>query len=151
FSRIAPAKGLPALLRGLGPGDDPTIYATAADVAARAFRVFADVALRMPDDGDAALVVLRDAPRLSHPDRARVLPGLARSWSPEVREGSAYLWRLRPGAADAQALAALTLDPAVGVRRAAAPAAAGIHAWALLERLAVDPHPSVRREAALAI
>jgi len=151
FSRIAPEKGLPVLLRSLRPGDDPTVFAAAADLAAPAFRVFADIALRMPDDGDEALVVLRVAHRLNHPDLPRLLPVLARSRSPEVREGIATLWRQRPDTADAEALAALTLDPAAGVRRAAARTASAIRSWGLVERLAADPDPSVRREAALSI
>src|SRR5262249_11223308 len=125
--------------------------AAAAELVATAFRVFADVALRMPDDGDEALVVLRVARLLSHPDLPRLLPVLARSRAPEVREGIASLWQQRPDVADAQALAALTLDPAAGVRRRAARTASAIRAWGLLERLALDPDPSVRREAALSI
>jgi HEAT repeat protein len=151
FSKIAPEKGLPVLLHGLRPGDDATVFAAAADLAGPAFRVFADLALRMPDDGDEALVVLGVARRLSHPDLPRLLPVLARSRSPEVREGIASLWRQRPDTADAEALATLTLDPAAGVRRAAARAASAIRSWGLLERLAADPDPSVRREAALSI
>ena len=96
-------------------------------------------------------MVLRVAQRLNHPDLARLLPVLARSRSPEVREVIATLWRERPDLADAEALAALTLDPAAGVRRAAARAASAIRAWGLLDRLAEDPDPSVRRQAALSI
>ena len=141
FSKLPPEKGLPILLRALRPGDDSTVFAAAAEVAAPAFRDFADVALRIPDDGDEALVVLRIAQRLTHPDLPRLLPVLARSRSPEVREAIATLWRERPDIADAEALAALTLDPAAGVRRAAARAAAAIRAWGLLDRLAGDPDP----------
>ncbi len=151
FSKVAPEKGFPILLRALRPGDDATVFAAAADLAAPAFRVFADVALRIPDDGDEALVVLRIAQRLSHPDLPRLLPVLARSRSPEVREVIATIWRERPEVADAEALAALTLDPAAGVRRASAHAASAIRAWSLLDRLAGDPDPSVRREAAISI
>ena len=151
FSKLAPENGLPILLRALRPGDDSSVFAAAAEVAAPAFRVFADVALRIPDDGDEALVVLRVAQRLNHPDLPRLLPVLARSRSPEVREVIATLWRERPDVADAEALAALTLDPAAGVRRAAARAASAIRAWGLLDRLAEDPDPSVRRQAALSI
>src|SRR5262249_1760514 len=89
FSKVAPEKGLPVLLGGLRPGGGPTVFAAAAELVATAFRVFADVALRMPDDGDEALVVLRVARLLSHPDLPRLLPVLARSRAPEVREGIA--------------------------------------------------------------
>jgi HEAT repeat protein len=139
------------VIGSLRPGDDPTVFSAVADLAAPAFRTFADLALRMPDDGDEALVAVHVARRLTHPDLPRLLPVLARSRSPEVREAIATLWRQRPEVADAEALAALTLDPAVGVRRAAARAAAAIRSWSLLQRLAADPDRSVRRETALAI
>jgi HEAT repeat protein len=151
FSRIPPEKGLPVVIRSLKPGDDPTVFAAVADLAAPGFRVFADLALRMPDDGDEAMVAVRIARRLQHPDLPRLLPVLARSRSPEVREAIAALWRQRPETADAESVAGLILDPAVGVRRAAARAAAAIRSWSLLGRLAIDPDPSVRRETALAV
>jgi len=151
FSRIPPEKGLPVVIRSLKPGDDPTVFAAVADLAAPSFRVFADLALRMPDDGDEAMVAVRIARRLNHPDLPRLLPVLARSRSPEVREAIAALWRQRPETADAESLAPLTLDPAVGVRRAAARTAAAIRSWSLLWRLAADPDPSVRRETTLAV
>ena len=151
FSKIPPAKGLPAVIRSLRPGDDATVFAAVAELAAPAFRVFADVALRMQDDGDEALVVMQIARRLNHPDLPRLLPVLARSRSPEVRESVASLWRSRPETADAAALAALTLDPAVSVRQAAARAAAAIRSWSLLDRMAADPDPAVRRVVALEI
>ena len=52
--------------------------------------------------------------------------------------------------ADAESVEALILDPAAGVRQAAARAAAATRSWSLLGRLAIDPDPSVRRETALA-
>ncbi len=151
FSKIPPATGLPVLIRGLRPGDDPTVFAVASEVLAPSFREFADFALRMHDDGDEALSVVQIARRLTHPDLPRLLPVLARSRSPEVREAIASLWTGRPDTADAASLAALTLDPAAGVRRTAARAAAAIRSWSLLDRMASDPDPVVRREVALAI
>lgn len=150
FSRVPPEEGLPAAIRSLRPDEDPSIFAAVADLAAPGFRVFADLALRMPDDGDEAMVVVRIARRLRHPDLPRLLPVLARSRSPEVRAEIAELWRQRPEMADAESVAALILDPAAGVRRAAARAAAATRSWSLLGRLAIDPDPSVRRETALA-
>ena len=151
FSKIPPARGLPVVIRTLRPGDDPTVFVAVAELVGPAFRTFADLALRMPDDGDEAMVVVRVARRLTHPDLPRLLPVLARSRSPEVREAVASLWQRRPETADAESLAALVLDPAVGVRRIAARAAASIRSWSLLGRLAADPDPSVRREVAIAI
>lgn len=151
LARIRPEQGLPAAIQSLKPGDDPTVFAAVADLAAPNFRVFADLALRTPDEGDEAMVIARIARRLQHPDLPRLLPVLARSRAPEVRETIADLWRHRPEVADAESLAALTLDPAVGVRRGAARAAAAVRSWSLLARLAADPDPSVRRETALAV
>jgi HEAT repeat protein len=151
FSRIAPEKGLPLALRSLRPGDDPAIFAAVAELATPNFKAFADLALRMPDEGEEALVLVRVARSVTHPDLPRLLPVLARSRSPEVRGAIAELWAERPEVAEVASLAALTLDPAAGVRRTAARAVAAIRSWSLLERLAADPDPSVRREVALAI
>ncbi len=151
FSRIAPDKGLPLVLRSLRPGDDPAVFAAVAELATPNFKTFADLALRMPDDGAAALVLVRVARDVHHPDLPRLLPVLARSRSPEVRGAIAELWTRRPEAADASSLAALTLDPAAGVRRTAAHAVSAIRSWSLLEGMAADPDPSVRREVAMAI
>ena len=151
FSRIPPEEGLPAVIRSLRPGEDPSIFAAVTDLASASFRVFADLALRMPDDGDEAMVVVRIARASGHPDLRRLLLVLARSRSPEVRAEVASVWRQRPETADAESVAALILDPAVGVRRAAVRAAAATRMWSLLGRLAVDPDASVRRETALAV
>lgn len=151
FSKIPPDKGLSVLVRGLRPGDDPTVFTAASEALAPSFREFADFALRMHDDGDEALSVVQIARRLNHPDLPRLLPVLARSRSPEVREAIASLWVARPETADAASLAALTLDPAAGVRRTAARAAGAIRSWSLLDRMASDPDALVRREVALAI
>lgn len=151
FSKLPPARGFPAVIRSLRPDDDPTVFAAAADLVAPAFRLFVDHALHIPGDSDEALVVVRIAQRLDHPDLPRLLQKLARSRSPEVREAVASLWASRPETADAESLAALTLDPAAGVRRIAAHGAAAIRSWSLLDRMAADPDPAVRREVALAI
>lgn len=151
FSKIAPDKGLPIVIRSLRPGDDPGVFAAAAELATPGFKAFADLALRMPDDGDEALALVRVARGVTHPDLPRLLPVLARSRSPEVREAIAALWWQRPEVTDATSLAGLTLDPAAGVRRTAAHAAAAVRSWSLLERMAADPDPTVRREVALAI
>jgi HEAT repeat protein len=151
LSRVAPEKALPVVLRSLRPGDDPAIFTAVADLATPNFKTFADLALRMPDDATEALVLVRVARGVNHPDLPRLLPVLARSRSPEVRGAIAELWAQRPDVAEVASLAALTLDPAAGVRRIAARAVAAIRSWSLLEGLAADPDPSVRREVALAI
>jgi HEAT repeat protein len=151
FSKIQPAAGFPVVIRALRPGDDPSVFAAAAELMAPAFQTFADHALRVSGDGDEATAVMRIAGRIDHPDLPRLLQSLARSRSPEVREAVASLWASRPETANAESLAALTLDPAAGVRRVAARSAAAMRSWVLLERLAADPDSSVRREVALSI
>ena len=151
FSRIPPEQGFRTLLRSLRPNDDSTVFGAVADLVTPSFRVFADRALAMPDDGDEALVAVRVARRVGHPDVQRLVRPLARSRSPEIREAVAAFWRSRPETTDAESLAALTLDPAAGVRRAAARAAAAVRSWGLLDRMAGDPDASVRREVALAV
>lgn len=151
FSRIPLEQAFPTLLRSLRPNDDATVYGTVADLVTSSFRVFTEHALKMPDDGDEAIVAVRVARYVGHPDVQRLVRPLARSRSPEVREAVASFWRSRPETVDAESLAALTLDPAVRVRRAAARAAAAVRSWGLLDRMANDPDATVRREVALAV
>jgi HEAT repeat protein len=105
----------------------------------------------VPLDGQEAVLVAQVARYVHHPELPRLLPVLARSGSPSVREAIALLWRHRPDVVDAPSLDALTMDPVVAVRREAAGAAAGAGAWELLGRMAEDPEADVRREVALAL
>ena len=86
-----------------------------------------------------------------HHDLPRLLPVMARSGAPAVREAIATLWRHRPDVVDLAGLEALTMDPVVSVRREAAGAAGGVESWPLLSRMAEDPDAEVRREVAVAI
>jgi HEAT repeat protein len=151
FAGIAPERGLPILLRTLRADDDPAVLASAAELAEAAFPAFVDFALGVSPDGPEALAVAQVARYVHHPELPRLLPALARSGSPSVREAIAALWSHRPETVDDAALQALTLDPVVGVRREAAGAAAGGAAWDLLARMAEDPDPVVRRDVALAL
>ena len=151
FARIAPERGLPSLLRSLRPGDDPAVLASVAELAEAAFHTFVDLALGLPLDGQEAVLVAQVARYVHHPELPRLLPVMARSGSPEVREAIAALWRHRPDVVDGAGLQALTLDPVVRVRREAAGAAAGAERWDLLARMAEDPDPDVRREVALVL
>jgi hypothetical protein len=151
FARVEPEKGLPILLQGLQADDDPAVLAAVAEQAEMAFSEFAKLSLAFPPESDEALMVARVARYVHHPELQRLLPSLAVSGSPEVREAVATLWRHRPEAADFQAIDALTLDPVPSVRREAAAAAAAAERWDLLERMIEDPDPAVRREVALVL
>jgi HEAT repeat protein len=134
FARIAPERGLPSLLHTLRADDDPAVLASVAEVAEAAFHTFVDLALGMPLDVREAVLVAQVARYIHHPELPRLLPVMARSGSPEVREAIAALWRHRPDVVDGAALDALVVDPVVGVRREAAGAAAGAERWDLLGR-----------------
>jgi HEAT repeat protein len=150
FARITPERGLPSLLQTLRADDDPAVLASVAELAEAAFHTFVDLALGLPLDGQEAVLVAQVARYVHHPELPRLLPVMARSGSPAVREAMAALWRHRPDVVDAAALQALTLDPVVAVRLEAAGAAAGGACWDLLARMAEDPDPEVRREVAVA-
>jgi len=151
YAKIAPERGLRSLLRSLGPDDDPAVLISVAKLAESAFPAFAELTLELPPDGQEALLAARVARFIHHAELPRLLPPMARSGSPAVREAIAMLWRQRPQAVDGAALEALTLDPARGVRRQAAGAAAAADRWDLIARMAEDPDPDVRRELALVL
>ena len=151
FARISPERGLPSLMETLRADDDPAVLASVAELAEAAFPTFVDLALGMPLDGREAMLVAQVARYVHHPELPALLPVMARSGSPAVRTSIAELWRHRPDVVDDVALQALTLDPVVSVRLAAAGAAAGGRCWDLVARMAEDPDPAVRREVALAL
>jgi HEAT repeat protein len=151
FARIPPEHGLPSLLQTLRADDDPAVLASVAELAEAAFHTFVDLALGMPLDGHQALLVAQVARYVHHPELPRLLPVMARSGAPAVREAIATLWRHRPNVVDLAGLQALTMDPVVAVRREAAGAAGGAECWPLLARMADDPDAEVRREVAVAI
>jgi HEAT repeat protein len=151
FARVAPERAFPALFGAARADDDPAVLAAVAEVAERGFPGFAAFARALPADGDAAVLLARAARYLHHPELPRLLPPLARSGAPEVREAVAALLRHQPGAAQPGMLEALAADPAGATRREAAGAAAVAGRWDLLERMSDDPDAEVRREVALAI
>ena len=151
FARIPPERGLPSLLQTLRADDDPAVLASVAELAEAAFHTFVDLALGMPLDGHEAVLVAQVARYVHHRELPRLLPVMARSGAPAVREAIATLWRHRPDVADLAGLEALTMDPVVAVRREAAGAAGGVECWPLLARMADDPDAEVRREVAVAI
>ena len=151
FARVPAERAFPALLRALRADDDPALLASVAELAEAAFPAFVDYVLGAALDGEQALLIVRVARLVHHPELVRLLPALARSGSPEIRQAIAALFRHRPGAADGVLLEGLVADPVVGVRTEAAGAAAAAGRWDLLEQVADDPDAGVRREAALAL
>jgi HEAT repeat protein len=151
FARVPPARALARLIQLLRPHDDPSVLAAAAGLAEAHFPVFAQVALRLPQDSEGAVLVIRIARHIAHPELLGLLPTFAGSSSPEVRAAVADLWRNRPDTADATALEALILDPEISVRRAAAGAALAAERYDLLETMVEDPDAGVRREVALVL
>ncbi|HEY5940111.1 MAG TPA: hypothetical protein VIT87_04775, partial [Gemmatimonadales bacterium] len=146
-----PARALARLIQLLRADDDPLVLAAAAGLAEEHFALFAQVALELPVESERAVVVLRIARHLNHPELPSLLPTFARSSSPEVRAAAVDLWRNRPDLANPASLEALTVDPEISVRRAAAGAALAAERYDLLESMTRDPDPGVRRQVALVL
>lgn len=151
FSKVSPGRALARLIRELRVDDEPAVFAAAAALAEAHFPAFAEAALGLPLDGDRAVVVIRVARHLHHPDLQELLPPLAASGSPEVRGAVAELWRWRPDTADPASLEALATDPVVWVRRSAAGAALASERYDILDRMTQDPDATVRREVAVVL
>ena len=151
FTRVAPARALARLIQLLRVDDDPAVLAAAAGLAEEHFPLFAQVALGLPPESERAVLVIRIARHIVHPDLPGLLPPFARSSSPEVRAAVVDLWRNRPDIADPASLEALTVDPEISVRRAAAGAALAGERYDLLEAMIQDPDAGVRREVAIAL
>jgi HEAT repeat protein len=151
FATIPPERGLPRLLQTLHADDDPAVLSAVAERAEAAFHAFVDLALGLPLDGQEAVLVARVARYIHHPELPRLLPVMARSGSPEVREAIAELWRYRADVVDVRSLEALVLDPVVSVRRVAAGAAGAARRWELLTRMVEDPDAGVRHEVGLVL
>ncbi|MEO8089103.1 MAG: HEAT repeat domain-containing protein [Gemmatimonadales bacterium] len=151
FSRVAPARALARLIQLLRADDDPAVLAAAASLAEEHFGFFAQVAQGLPPESERAVLVIRITRHMNHAELAGLLPLFARSSSPEVRAAVVDLWRNRPDLADPASLEALTVDPEISVRRAAAGAALAAERYDLLERMTRDPDASVRRQVALVL
>ncbi|MEP6572492.1 MAG: HEAT repeat domain-containing protein [Gemmatimonadota bacterium] len=149
FSRVAPDKALPALVRMIRADDDePTLKAVATQAEA-AFEVFAEVTLGLAADAKEGVIVARTARFIHHPDLPRLLPALAKSGNPSVRQAVAELWTHRPELADEVSLEEMSIDPGAEVRRAAAQAWIAVRRFDRAESMLADPDPSVRLEIAL--
>jgi len=151
FARARTRSALPGLVQALKPDDDPAVLAAAAALAEEHFDDFAIVVRALPPDGERAILALRIARYVIHPELAAILPRFALSESPDVRDAVTDLWKNRPDIADAPSLQALTQDPDTSIRRHAAAAALASARHDLLKNMTGDPDPSVRREIALAM
>jgi HEAT repeat protein len=149
LSRVSPERALPIVLRNLTPGDDPSVAEAAAELAQSGFSSLMRLVGGIPPDSKEALLLAQIAQHIRHPDLPQLLTPLLRSPAPEVREAVASLWSYRPDLLDRRALEELSVDPAVGVRRAVAGAAVAGEHGELLDRLLGDPDPDVRRAVAL--
>jgi HEAT repeat protein len=151
FSRVPPGRALAKLIGALRVDEDPAVLAAVAGLAEKHFSAFAEVALGVPVDSDRAILVIRIARHIQHPDLAALLPQIARSGSPEVRGAIAELWRYRPDTADPASLEALAVDPVIFVRQSAVAAAFAADRYDFLERMTQDPDATVRRQVALVL
>jgi HEAT repeat protein len=151
FARVPPSRAFPRLIQALRLDDDAAVLAAAAGLAEEHFPAFRDATLAMPLQDSRAVLVARLSRYIHHPDLFSLLPPLARSSAPEVRGAVAQVWRHRPDINDPVSLEALTLDPVISVRLAAAEAAAAAERYDLLDHMTQDPDPGVRREVAIAV
>jgi HEAT repeat protein len=151
FSKVAPERVFPKLIRSLRPDDDPAVLAAVADLAGQQFPSFQDAVSAMPLDPAQTVLLVRVARFIHHPGLSSLMRPLSRSGWAEVREAVAELGRQRPDATDAEALDALTTDPLIAVRHAAAGAAAAAERYDLLERMTQDPDGGIRRQVAIAL
>jgi len=154
FGRIAPDRALPSLIRMLQPdADDPVVLQAVASQAEANFDTFVDLTLGLGAGGPELVTIAKVARHIRHPRLPALLPPMAASRAPEVREALVRLWSHRPDLIDARLLVALAQDPVVAVRVAAAAAcAAGNRSdgLAALAVLAADPAAEVQAMAAVA-
>jgi HEAT repeat protein len=151
FGRVRPESALPELIQALKPDDDPAVLASAAALAEEHFNEFAGVVRALSPDSERAILALRIARYVMHPELSDLLPRFALSESPDVRDAVTDLWTNRPDTADPESLRALTEDPDTSIRRHAAGAALASGRYDLLKSMTRDPDPSVRRHVGLAL
>lgn len=150
FTRIAPHRALPRLVRMLQPGvDDPALLAEVARQAEGGFDAFVDLMLGVGAGGAEQVSVCRVARYLRHPRLPEVLAPIASSRAPEAREALTRLWSHRPDLGAPHLLTALAQDPVPAVRAAAGVAAVAMGRAEALAPLADDPVVEVRALAAL--
>ncbi len=150
FGRIAPDRALPNLMKMLRPDDDdPVVLQAVATQAESSFDTFVDLTLGLGLGGRELVIAARVARYIHHPRLPSLLPPMAQSRAPEVRQALAELWQHRPELIDAALLGRLAQDPVVPVRLAAARAWVAAGRADGLAALVTDPDPAVRRETAL--
>lgn len=151
FARIAPDRALPSLIRMLQPVDDDAVVLRAvASQAEASFATFVDLTLGLGAGGPELVTVSKVARYIRHPHLPALLPPMAASRAPEVREALVRLWCHRPDLIDAALLESLARDPVVAVRVAVACACAAGDSSNGLAALAGDPAEEVQAMAALA-
>lgn len=151
FSRVAPERTFQKLLRALRPDDDSAVLAAGAELAEENFPAFREAVAALPFDSAQAVLLVRVARFIHHPDLSVLLPPFARSSWPEVREAVAELWRQRPDLVEPDGIDGLVSDPLITVRLASAGAASAAQRYDLLERMTQDPDPGVRRQVAITL
>jgi HEAT repeat protein len=151
FSRVDPARALARLIQQLRVDDDPAVLAAAAGLAEEHFTLFAQAARVVPPESERAVLVIRIARHIVHPDLPALLTPFTRSISAEVRAALVDLWRNRPDIVDPISLEALTVDPEISVRRGTVGAALAAERYDLLEAMIQDPDAGVRREVAIVL
>jgi HEAT repeat protein len=151
LSRVIPERALPKLIRSLRPDEDPAVLVAVADLAGREFPSFRTAVAAMPLAAAQSILLVRMARFIHHPELPDLLLPFSRSPWHEVREAVAELGRQRPDALHRQALEALSGDPLVRIREAAANAAARAEQYDLLEDMTQDPDVGVRRQVAIAL
>jgi len=151
FARLSPERALPSLIKLLRPDDeDAVVLQAVAAQAEGAFDTFVDLTLGLGAGGTEMVTVSKAARHIQHPRLHTILPPMAESRAPEVREALARLWSQRPDLIDATLLARLAQDPVVAVRVAVAAACAVGGRTDGLTALAADPASEVRAMAAVA-
>jgi HEAT repeat protein len=151
LAKVTPERVFPKLIRSLHADDDPAVLAAAAEVAETHFSFFRDAGTTMPLDAGQAVLLVRMARFIHHPELSGFLAPFARSSWPEVREAVAELWKRRPDAVESDALEAMIADPALVVRLAAAGSAAAARRYDLLMDMTQDPDWTARRQVAVAL
>jgi HEAT repeat protein len=149
FTRIAPEKRLPGLLRMLRTEDDSMVLQAVARQAEGALPAFLELARGMEHSGDEAVPLIHLTRYMRHPDLSRIVAIVGGSTAPPVRVAVAELWTVRPDLIDSDMLNEFATDPAVAVRHAAVQALGAARNYDTLATLLGDPDPGVRQAIAL--
>ena len=151
FERIAPERALPSLIRMLRPDDDdPVVLQAVAGQAEASFDTFVDLTLGLGAGGSELISVSKVARYIRHPHLPALLPPMAASRAPEVRESLVHLWRHRPDLIDPELLGRLSRDPVAASGWPWPPPARPATCPTAVAALAADPVEEVRAMAGLA-